>query len=349
MAEVISTQYTVREMLEAIRQRTPRPTFLMDTLVKGTKTHASKIIEIDTIVGSNTVAKYVSRTANAEPVDKLGYSSAIHVIPYTYQEKTLTPEDLEIRMPGETVYGSGSPSQRRDELMGEWLAELEDRVIRREELQLAGALREGTVTVDGDGVSYTVDYGRNASNTATLTGTSRWGESAENKVTDVRNAFAQMKTPGVDGGLITTAIMGVTAAQKWIDDDDIMAIMDNRRVERGEISPTTLAEQSASYIGNYKDAGVNMDIYSYFGQYVDSSGTAQYYLPANEVLFVNSTMRVQKHYGMIYNLHAGNFVVERFPYMDVASNGKSASLTLESAPLIATHEPNKCYRLKTYG
>lgn len=350
MAEVISTQYTVREMLEAIRQAAPLPTFLQDLLVKQNRTHETRHIEIDTIVSSNTVAKYIDPSNDAEVVSKKSYSSKIHVIPYTRQRKVLTPDDLLLRMPGETVYSAaGSANARKDELMGEYLAELNNRVIRLEELQLAGALRTGTAVISGDGVNYTVTYGRDANNTKTLTADDRWGESSQDKVEDFRLAAEQMRKPGVDGGMYTDVVMGVAAATKWMADTAIASRLDNRRMELGEINPRTMAEQSASYLGTYRDSGINCDVYSYFGQYVDSGGTAQYFLDTNEVLFINSTMKCIKHYGMISNLKAGNFAVERFPLMVTLEDGSLAYVQLESAPLVATHEPNKCYRLKTYG
>ena len=74
-------------------------------------------------------------------------------MPYTKQRMVLTVEDLDDRLPGNTVYDSGSSQTRRDALLGKYLGKLDKRVVRLEEFQLAQALQTGKATISGNGVA----------------------------------------------------------------------------------------------------------------------------------------------------------------------------------------------------
>lgn len=346
MAEVI--QYNTRDMLAALQIATAPTMFLQNRLVKRTSEHGTKHIEIDTVRGGHRVARYVDRAGDAKVIAKPGFGTKLHVIPYTKEKTVLTPEDLETRTPGTTIYQSGSPASRRDALVGRWLRELDNRIVRLEEKQLADALVTGKVTVAGDGVSYEVDYGRNAGNSVTLTAGDRWSEASTRDIPkNMRDAANQMVSPGVDGGYPTIAIFGRAAAGYFISDSEIRARLDNRRMEMGGIDPRVLADQKATFLGTFRDSGINVDCYTYDAQYVDTAAASQFYIPTNNVIFINEGLRCERHYGMISNLKSGNFIGRRFPLNWISDDGSKWILQLESSPLVCLHEPDATYNLQT--
>jgi hypothetical protein len=330
-------------LIQAVEDANPPSTFLQDLLVKKSTSHDTKYIELDKISKGNRIAGYVNRASDAQQVDKPGFDSRLHVIPYTKEMMTLTPEDLEIRNPGTTIYASGNPRSTMNRKMGEWLGELDKRIIRLEEVQTAAGLTTGTVVVSGVGESYTITFGRDAGNTGTtLTGTARWGESADDITQNLRDGAAQMRAPGINGGSPTVLLLGKTCAEKYMDDTALADKLDNRRIEQGTINPRQLAGQSADYLGYYSDIGLNVDVYCYHGQYVNAAGVDTYYIGEHNMYLINTNLRVEKHYSMIFNLKS-NFVGPRFPLMWVEDNGTKAHVQLESGPLVAFHEPNKVY------
>lgn len=348
MTETLGTQYSTRDMLEVFRASPSVPTFLTNLLVKRTITHNTKYIELDFENPDWGVPAYVTRVDDGELVNKPGFTSKMHLLPYTKQTMVLTPEDLETRAPGETVY-EGSPQARRDQLQGQWLAMLNNRIGRLEELQLANAISNGTAVITGNGVSYTITYGRDSSNSATLTGADRWSETTRKIKTNLIAGAEQMMKPGINGGAPTDLILGPNAAKNFTDDDNILAEMDYRRVDVGAIDVRFNKEMMATYIGNYRAPGFDVDVWSYHAQYIPTGGSATYYIDTNDAVLVNASMPVIKHYSMISNLRSGNFVGERYPMYWEKQNGSSAVLQVESGPLVATHWPNSTYRIKTNG
>lgn len=343
MPEVI--QYNRRTLLAAVAAANPPSTFLQDLLIKKDNTHDTKYIEIDKVSAGHRLAAYTDRAGNPVQVDKPGFDSTLDVIPYTKQIMTLTPEDLEIRSPGNTIYESGSPKAKMDQKVGEWLGELDKRIVRLEEYQTAYGLTNGTVVVSGDGLaSYTIDFQRHADNTgAALTGDNRWGYASPDIAGNMKDGAAQMRKPGINGGSPTICLLGLTAGEKYVDDTTIADKLDNRRIEQGVINPRKLAGQDADYLGYYSDVGLNVDVYCYYGQYVDADGNSQYYLGVGDMLLINTSVRMERHYSMIHNLNS-NFIGKRFPLMWKEDNGSAAHIQLESGPLVAIHEPNKIYK-----
>lgn len=339
--------YDTRDMLEAIRYSNEPSTFLLGEIIQGTRTHATTKIEVDVDRGGQRVAAYVSRRGDPEDVAKLGYDSKLHVMPYTKQRMILTPEDLETRTAGNTVYETGTPATRQAELMGGFLRELDNRIVRLEELQVAEALTSGTCTVLGNGVDYTVDYGRNANNEKTLTAGDRWSESTSNIRGDFRTATAQIRSVGARE--LTDVVLGTTAVQYYIADTEIQGLLDNRRMDVGEINIQYYADRKASYIGMHRDAGVNINVWCYHGTYRNSSGTEVPYVNANDALFFGRGLRATAHYSMISNFHSGNFVGRRYPRQYIPESGDRMVVTLESGPLMAVHEIDSTYSLHTAG
>jgi hypothetical protein len=336
--------YTPREMLAAIKQA-PAPTnFLRGMFVKRQTEHPTSFIEIDVEKGGQEVAAFVSATGPAELIKSAGFTNNVHAIPYTYQEKAFTAADVETRLPGETVYGGMSPKARLDERVGMWLQELRDRNARNIEWQLATAMQTGKVTVDGKGVSYEVNYQMSSSNLITNTAGDVWGSGTEDKIGQLE-AMAQLpQNAGAPG--LTVIVMGTEAARLWLADANVLKYLDNKRVEMGGINPMVLANQRATFLGDFRRIGLNVMIYSYEAKYRHpTTGVVTPYIGANNIVMGSTAARVEEHYGMIKNLKHGSFVGKEFPDMYIDPNGRAGHMTLESAPLIGFHQPDAFVRL----
>lgn len=344
MADVV--QYSMREMLAALKYEKRPKTFLRDTLIQNVKTHPTTKIELDTERWGRRVAAYVSRRSEANDVEKYGYDTKIHVLPYVKERLKLVPEDLELRMPGGTIYESGSPAGRQAQLVGKYFRELDWRLIRLEENQLAEAITSGTCTVVGKDLNYTITYGRNASNVRTLTAGDRWSESTSDIRGDFKTAAQQMRN--VAAGTPDLVILGNTAGANYIDDTEIQALLDNRRTEFGNREFSYQSEKEITYLGRHLDAGINCDVVIYHGTYDNTSGTVTPIINDSDAIFIRRGLRSTAHYSMISNFKS-NFVGTRFPMQYVPDDGMSMMLQLESGPLMAVHEIDATYALHTQG
>lgn len=346
--------YSIEEMLEVLRIMDKPSTFLRDKLVKRTEEHITRYIQIDVEKNGMTLPAYVSPIADPELVNKPGFDGMLHTLPYTKQEMTLLPSDLNTRLPGESIYSTSNPSVRQNELIGKYLALLDQRLEVLEEKQIADALMNGTAVISGDGLDYTIDYQRDSGNAVTLTGTDRWSQTATRDIIgDMQDAAAQMRAIGIGGGYPNILILGTTAASYFMNeahtaDTPLNKALEIRRYQGSEIDIQVMEAQKVTYIGHVSAVGISLDVYEYHGAYdVDRTDTP--FIDEYMALFINTSARVERHYSLIENFNSGNFVGARFPQTLIKRDGSAMAIQIESGPLVAMHEPNKCYALTVHS
>jgi len=329
-------QFTPREMLEAMKQF-PRPTdFLASMFVKKRNETNKTHIEIDRVIGSQVVAGYVSRNVGPNVVGKAGYQTLMHVAPYMYEQIPIKPSDLDIRSAGSTVYAD--PMAFYASRYNTWLGELEDRFIRAEEKQVAEALLTGKVVVEGKGVAYEVDFDQDGTHIKDVSATTPWDVTG-NSLDNLKDWCEQIDDTGAPG---PDVLVGSPSAMRaLIEDDEVQALLDNRRIKRGEIDIKLIRAQRATYLGNLTGIGYDLDLYSYQGRYDDvSTGTAvsNRYLTDKYVILGSTQADVRFHYAKIENFKSGDFIGRRFPNNWETDDGKNRFLTMESSPLVGLHQ-----------
>jgi len=333
-------QYTPREMLRLMEQY-PMPTnFLSSMFVKERNTTNKIYLEIDKIFGGQLVAGFTSRNGAPNIVGKAGYENHIHVAPYIYEQIPYTPSDVDIRQAGTTVYDNSA--QYLGRRVESWLTDLEGRFNRNEEMQVAEALQTGVVLVQGKDVDYTVDFDMPAANIITLTGTDMWSDTTNSDpVQDLEDWAEQIEDSGAPG---PDVLIGERKAMNYlINHPKVTGMIDNRRIERGEINVRLIRAQRATYLGTLRGQGLDIDLYSYQGMYEKvESGTKNSYRYMNDytVVLASTSMDFRFHYGKIENFKTGDFIGERFPNRWESDDGKRRYLTMESSPLVGFHQPS---------
>lgn len=341
-ADQIVAQYTPRSMIPMLQQSPMPSTFLLDQLVSDTITHDTDIVQIDVEKEGDTVAAYVSRSGDATIVGKNNYDSNIHAIPYIYEEIPFTAKDLRVRMPGEMVIGGMAPRERMDEKVFNWMNTLRRRFLRREELQLAQALQTGIVPVVGQGVSYDVNLQMDSNHLITNSGSDNWTPTSTNIISQLEDVAQLIRDKGAPP--VTDLYLGSNAARIFRQNEEVLELMDNRRVEMGSINPQQLSDQKATFLGTLSAVGLNINVYAYTATYHDGTSRVPY-VGTNNAILTSRNVRVTKHYGMIENLHHGSFRGEQFPDLIIDPNGRHGSATLESGPLVAVHQPDGVARI----
>lgn len=326
-------QYNSRNLLEAMKLN-PLPTsFLKDLVVTQTTTHDTEYLQIDRVIGGQTKASYTARDAGPNLVAKSGYSSKLHVAPYAYEEIVLTPKDVDVRLAGVDEFSSNA-SEVLDQRVAGYLRELNGRFDRLEEQQIAEALQSGEIEIPAAGGDYTIDFGMAAANLPDVSATAPWSTTS----TDILSQLTTWQNVVIDGGgrPLMNCVMGQTAAKGFLANTAILANLDRRRVERGEINVRQVYAQRASYIGTLAGPGYDIDFWTYAGGY-DVSGTFTRFVNDKKVIFVGGSADLRMHYGKIENFNS-SFIGERFPNTVRDPYGKKISLTMESSPLFGMHE-----------
>lgn len=340
----MTTLYTPRQMLKAMKEMPKPDSFLGDMLVKGAaKLSNKKYIELDKFTGKQGIAVYNSRTGNATEVGKKGYTTDLHVSPYVNEVITMTPSDFDTREEGNTVYDTEAAGTQATKTT-EYIGDLNGRLDRLEEKQIVEAITSGTVTVSNasTGVNYTVDYGLDADNKETLTGDDVWGGTTSDILGNVEDWGKRLSDKGY---VAADMVLDINAAKQFRADTEILALLDNRRVQMGEISPRKIAGQRASYLGTLAAVGVNVDVWAYMGGYETADDTFVNYLDTNRAIMIGAGVEIEKHYGKIENFKA-NFRGQRFPNMWAENNGKVRYIGMESSPLAVLRNPNAIFSAK---
>jgi hypothetical protein len=331
MAASISLLNT-RTMLQALEElRTPN-TFLLRKFFSAQKECPTKAVDIDIYKGKRRVAAYVNRRAQGQTIDRVGYSTYTYEPPYLKPKMVTTVEDLLVRQPGEVVYsGNQNAAQRAAAQLGKDLAELDSIITRAEELQASQALFDGKVEIHdqaGNDVVADIDFQRSETHTVDLTATGQvsWDESGATPLKDIRTwkrLIAQDAGVGAD-----ICILGSDAADEFLENADVRAVLDNRNVHIGSLEMEA-QELGVVYIGTIEGVAY----YAYDEWYVNpSTGTETALVPAKKALLGSTRARCERVYGVIEDAE-GVFAAARFPKTWTENDPSVRLLQLHSAPL----------------
>jgi len=180
--------FDTRTMLTFLDQRKRPKTFLLDTFFTTVERSLTKKVDIDIFKGIRRVAPFVSPRMEGTNVTRIGFTTNSFQPPYVKPKMSTEAQDFLNRMQGQHIYMPGDgPGERARRRLAEDLTDLDDMITRREELMASEVLELGKVTVVGEGVSDTIDFGLDASHIITLTGTDLWTDAGSDPEQDLRD------------------------------------------------------------------------------------------------------------------------------------------------------------------
>jgi hypothetical protein len=335
----LSRIYTPTLLLDVVKNVPAPSTFLRDLLVSGPdRVTAKKYINVDEVTGGSAVARYVSREGGPSVIGKKGFSSRIHLAPYIYESITFTPADVDVIEPGDDPYADGSMSVTNK--ITESLADLKSRIIRAEELQIANALLTGKNEISGVDVDYTIDYGMPTANIIDVSSSGPWTTTSTDILGQLSSWSLQIAKSGAP--MPNKLIGDVNSISALLNNTRIKDILDNRQMNIGNVDIKLINKQNAAYIATLTWPGFSLDIYTYSATYTDfSSGSAseKSYIPSNHVILTSENISSQFVYGKIENFKTGDFIGKQFPMVIDAADGKTKTVSIESAPFYALKQP----------
>ncbi len=333
--------YEPQTMQPAFQKRMPVTTFLRDTFFPGFSTFATKHVLMDFYKNKQRVAPFVAEGSKPVNIRRDGYRTEIYTPPFINISIPYDTDLLQSRLPGESVFGGMTPEERALALMQRDFSELDDMIIRKEEVMLADLLQNGTLTATGyvDDTATTVrtdtvDYGFD--NAINLTSTDQWIEAASKKYEDLYEAVSLVRKAGYNPRY---AILGETAWNLLRQDANFMdRYMDLRYAQFGAINPQLNINNGNgyAYIGRLTELG--LDLYQYIAWYFDeATQTLKPYIEPNKVI-IGSENIGEMLYGAntIIPEDSINFVTIEGPRVSkvtVDRNTDTKSLILKSRPI----------------
>ena len=260
--------YTPRYLAEVVRQAPPVHTFFRDTFFTNIKTFATERVDIDLVKGDRRMAAFVHPRAGGKVLTANGYTTESYKPPLVNPYDVTTADQLLTRLPGEDLYSGMTPAQRAAQKLMEEYATLNDATTRREEWMAVQAIMTGSIPVVGEGVNEVSDW--------------------VDKV--LHGGFA----------IVDMAILGKTAMKHLFNDATIQKMLDNRRMNMGELAPRDLPN-GVRYLGRLTDP--SLELYSYGEVYYDDwtdpeEPATKPLVPDNQVVLISSRPNYMLAYGL---------------------------------------------------
>jgi len=321
-----------RVMTEAIVLLPKPPTLLQQLFFSTRRTHTAEHIDFDKVWGERKILPFVSKVAGGTIVQ--GTKRAMH----TVQAPRLRPKMpfraadlLGSRASGSPIYsvGASNPAQALEKKIALELQHLRNRVDYTIEYYCAQALT-GAVIVSQPDVEYHVDYLMPADHKVLLTSGSLWSDDGVDPGEDLQ-AWADQIIDAT-GMAPDVAVMGTSAADRFVKNPAIKEELDNRRIEAGNLSPSV----QSLYVGTYK----GIDIYRYGGSVTDEYGNSLSFWNPNRVCLGVSSSPCSVEFGLILDLDAeaqveGEYFVKSWTEKDPSVRWVLA----ESRPLPVPMQP----------
>lgn len=327
--------YKTRDMLDVLEQIHVPGDFLLSTFVNATEQHLTDTLDIDIVRKGKKMAPFARPVAEGVVIEKEGYQTRTHKIPYITMKSEFNGQESLNRMPGDTIYQGQSAGSYADQMMGTQLAEFNDMIFRREEWMLAQCLQTGMIQIKGKGVNYAIDTGMRTDHLPTLAGTSRWDQVDADVTGDIDSWATKVY---LDSGLMANiCIMGADALRAALNNDKFKSDLDTRRIELGSIDPRRLPN-GVKYIGTLNEAGV--DVYAYVEQYFDEdTDTYKDLIDPSKVIVASTEIMAKRHYGLIQSPRV-SAAVARYPRNWFTEDPEVMWVSVQSAPLAINHQPD---------
>lgn len=338
--------YDTHTMLQLQEVVKPKSTFLRDRYFPTTPgdIFASEDVIIDyrDEVG-NTLAPVVLPSKGGIQVDRAGYETHTFTPPLVAPERPLTVDQLNKRLPGESIVSSQTPQEREAMIVTRDIEELNQMIDNREEYMAAQTLLNNGYTLkqyaDRYGTAEYVEkevkfYTENA-NPAVYTPGSAWTPASTTILSDIA-AMAEMLTRRGLGA--SDLVVSGTVADVILGNDEVQKLLDNRRfILAQEVNPQQ-QPNGAVLIAVLNVKGHIINIFSYSREYVDeTTGRATPFIPDGYVVITAPGMG-RTAYGAVTQIEGATrdfvtYAASRVPHVVVSEHDNIRTLIQQSRPL----------------
>lgn len=301
--------------------------------------HGSALVELDVRVGGKRMAPIQRPTETSRVMARESVSSQLIRLPYMKPARPTTAEEiLKRRAPGTHLYAERDLVGEAQRQIGRDIEDLDDMIERRREYMAAQGVITGLtpiVALNENGVASIdaqVDWGMPAAHLVTLTGTGLWTDAASDPVANLRQW--QQLIIGAANISATMATVGTSVGDAILKHAKLLALLDNRRVEAGQIELRAKAVEGITYLGRI--AGV--DIYEDARTYTDDAGVSQPITPVDR-LVLGAQGENRWHHGPISDLKCTSPLVARWVKTWETEEPSQRHVAVHTRCLPALHQP----------
>lgn len=330
--------YETRTMLQAVEQRMPVHTFLLNTFFSDSETQLTEKIDVDYKKGKRKMAPFVAPRIGGVIMEREGFTTKTYKVPKIAPERILTVDDISKRGMGENIYSQKTPEERAIEALAKDIDELDDQITRREEWMCREVLFNGKVTMKGEGLEQVVDY--SFTNKETLSGDNLWTSELSDPIEDLKGW--RLSIIQKTGKAPNVVIMSSDATDAFVKNVKVKEYMDKRRINIGNIEPS-IKDDAVTFIGKFPALGI--EIYSYDEWFLDDDEVEQPMVPVGHILMGSKGMN-KRLYGAVTQMENGTFVTyegTRVPKKWDDEKNETKNIRLSSRPLPVPDDVDSWY------
>ena len=335
MMDIYATA-VLRRVLENLDQPASH---LLDAYFPLEQTSDSEEIFFDVDESKPRLTPFVSPLRAGVIVDDAGFTTKSFRPAYAKDKRKFSPDTPLRRAIGEQIGGVNTPAERRMAALGRSMNDQLKMLTRREEVMASEAMRTGAVTVEGDGYpSVTVDFGRAAGLTKSLTGAAAWGQTGV-KPLELLEAWAS-DVQIASGAVSPVVTMDPQAWRLFRNSASVEKYLEYRRGTNSTLSADPQARGQGSDKARYVGSIGDFEFWVYQDVYVDGAGATQQMLPDNTVIMGGSGIEGTRAYGCIQDERAGYSAQRYFVKSWLEEDPAVRFLLLQSAPLVVPYRVN---------
>lgn len=349
--------YNTQTMVTALENIPPKPVFLKNRYFP---TSDNDIFTTEDVLVDykdeyqRKMAPCVIPMRGGIPVARTGYKTERLTPPYVAPERVLTIDDLNKRQFGETLFSRRKPAEREAAILKNDLVELSEMIDMREEYMAARVLfdngyemRQYADEYGGDKYEeFTIHFYDEENNPAVYTPSASWDGGGDQFYDDLVVIIRAQRRRGIP---VADLLMGENVAIELMKNDFLLKLLDNRRVQIGEIKPKELPNGATSY-GKIIVDGIALEMISYNLQYVDEKNKVQSLVPADSIA-VTAPNTGKILYGTVTQVEEADrkfhsYTAKRVPHVVTNVKDSIRTLTEKSRPLAVPNVKNSTISAK---
>ena len=300
--------YDKRSLTNAVTKVKVLEPFLLNKFFKNKRQHAAESIDVEIIKSNANLAQFVSDGEGAKIIAKGTKDVKTVTVPRTYEKKVFTAKELaDYQGLIGNVYASPQERVRAaNDMVIREVQDLKNRVMNRREELVCQIMNTGKIAITQDNIAFELDFNfvtaalESGGHIVILAESYQWDDGASrNIVEDCRKIKrAIMRRSGKNADV---CILGESAAEWFIADTTVKALLDNNNLRVGSLDLTTANEKYGNFIGKF--AGI--EFYEYNQQY-NLSGTLTDMIAKNKAIFLPQDAAYDLHFGPSYRISANN-------------------------------------------
>jgi hypothetical protein len=337
--------YDTNVLIQVVPNLKRATSFLLDRFFPNIVASDNEYVSIDVDVGKRRMSPFVSPLVEGKLVEQRRMQTNSIKPAYIKDKRAPDLRKPTRRMIGERIGGELTGAEREMANLEFEMTDQVDMLTRRLEWMAAQALLTGTVKIEGEGfAAQLVDFGRDASLTANLSGNAMWGVSANFNAegrdpVPVKTIEAwQRNILKKSGAQVTDIVFTSSSFEAFLNAEGVQGAIYYPKLGEGQnvINPGAQIGRGAVWKGRWGQ----YDLWLYNEWYVDENNVEKPMLPDGTVVMSGPDMLGTRAFGMILD-PAFNFQSLPFaPKTWVEDDPPQRMLMMQCSPIVIPSRVN---------